>query len=80
MVHFMYRLDFNVIIDDVLQFHIALASFTASLSLLKMLLDSGHRKALHKTVRYFKSVQNKTLFKRPVCRQIETEENLIKVR
>ena len=37
--------------------------------------DARHRKALHKTVRYLKSVQNKTLCKRPVCRQIETEEN-----
>ena len=31
--------------------------------------DARHRKALHKTVRYLKSVQNKNLCKRPVCRQ-----------
>ena len=37
--------------------------------------DARHRKALHKTVRYLKSVQNKTLCKRPVCPQIEKEEN-----
>ena len=36
--------------------------------------DARHRKALHKTVKLI-TFQNKILCKRPVCCQIETEEN-----